>query len=124
VITCLSASVAGSDFCCRKSGSLTICFTILHHSSTGSYLPGYFANSDYLIAMNTGFMISSAICHSIYLEQESVRSADMCKFGLYRLTYRIITIETLFYDFLHNRNIPYISKKAVHLNNILKRKIK
>lgn len=63
VITCLSASIAGSDFCYRKSRSLTICFTIFHHSSrrlsSNNRITLYC--EFYLIAFNsddTGFIVS------------------------------------------------------------------
>ena len=60
-----------------------------------------------------------AICNTINLELQAVISTLMCKFGLDGFPYRIPTIEPLFNDLFHDRNIPNISKQTIHLNHII-----
>lgn len=46
----------------------------------------------------------------------------MRKLGLDGLAYRVTTMEPLFYDFFHHRNIPNIPEQTIHLHNIVQSK--
>ena len=64
-------------------------------------------------------MSLTTVSYSINLEQETVFAAGMCKLCLDGFADRILAVKSFLYDLLHDRNVPYISEQAVHLNNIL-----
>jgi len=64
-------------------------------------------------------MLFFAIRNTINLELQTIISTFMRKFGLNGLAHRIPAIEPVFNDLFHDRNIPNISKKTIHLNHII-----
>ena len=65
----------------------------------------------------------SAVCDSVHLEHQSVRSSDVREICLDRLADRVFSAKSLPDYLLHDRDIPYVPEKAVHLDNVLKRQI-
>ena len=66
----------------------------------------------------------ATVCYGICLKLQTVFSANMGELGLYRFSDGISSIEAFFYYFFHDGDIPYITKKTIHLDYIFESKVK